>query len=293
MELFIDHVTKNFKDKKAVNDVSLRITPGVWGLLGANGAGKTTLMRMIAGIMKPCEGTILYDGVPIEQLGSAYREIFGYLPQDFGFYPEFTVLDYLAYMAALKGLDKAYAKGKIAELLERLSLTDVGRKKIRKLSGGMRRRVGIAQALLNDPKMLVLDEPTSGLDPGERIRFRNLISEFAKDRIVLISTHIVPDIEYIAAENAIMKDGSIIAAGTSEELVSPIADKVWTTVVPLGELGRCERQVRIVNLRTLDREHAQLRYLAENNPFETARRAEPRLEDLYLWLFPQEGGDMR
>ena len=290
MELYIDSVTKDFKDKKAVDGVTLRITPGVWGLLGANGAGKTTLMRMIAGISKPTSGTICYDGIPIQKLGGAYREIFGYLPQDFGFYPEFTVQDYLEYMAALKGLDKTYAKRKITELLERLSLTDVRRKKISKLSGGMRRRAGIAQALLNDPEMLVLDEPTSGLDPGERIRFRKLISEFAHDRIVLISTHIVPDVEYIAAENAIMKNGKIVAVGTSEELVSQIENKVWTTVAPISELSKLEQLLRIVNLRNLEGNTVEIRYLADEPYSPNCAKTTPHLEDLYLWLFPQEGG---
>ena len=290
MELFINHVTKDFKDKRAVDDVTLHITPGVWGLLGANGAGKTSLMRMIAGISKPSSGEICYDGVPIQKLGSSYREVFGYLPQDFGFYPEFTVQDYLEYMSALKGLNKVYAKQKISELLERLSLTEVRRKRINKLSGGMRRRVGIAQALLNEPEMLVLDEPTSGLDPGERIRFRKLISEFAQDRIVLISTHIVPDVEYIAAENAIMKNGGIVAVGTSEELVSQIGNKVWNTVVPVQELGRLEQRLRIVNLRNLENNMVEIRYLADEPFSPSCVQAVPHLEDLYLWLFPQEGG---
>ena len=217
MELLIDHVSKQFKDKTAVNDISLELTPGVWGLLGANGAGKTTLMRMIAGIMQPTSGRVVYDGVPIQELGEQYRSIFGFLPQDFGFHPEFTVKDYLAYVAALKGLPERQSRRKIHELLERVSLLDVSGKKISKLSGGMRRRVGIAQALLNDPEVLILDEPTGGLDPGERVRFRNLLSEFAHDRIVLISTHIVPDVEYIATCHAIIKGGKLLATGTTEE----------------------------------------------------------------------------
>ena len=209
MELSIQNVCKRFGDKAAVQDVSLDLTPGVWGLLGANGAGKTTLMRIVAGIMKPTAGQVLYDGVPISVLGEGYREIFGYLPQEFGFYPEFTVSDYLEYMAALKGLTDS--KATIQALLEQLTLSDVANKKIIKLSGGMKRRVGIAQALLNNPEVLILDEPTSGLDPGERVRFRNLLSEFAHDRIVLISTHIVSDVEYIATRNAVMKDGKLLA----------------------------------------------------------------------------------
>ena len=197
MKLEICDVSKQYKDKCAVDHANLTLTPGVWGLLGANGAGKTTLMRMIAGIMKPTGGEIRYDGIEIDTLGEKYRDIFGYLPQEFGFYPGFSVQDYLEYMAALKGIGKKETKEKIQELLEIVSLTDVRKKKIVKLSGGMKRRVGIAQALLNDPKVLILDEPTSGLDPGERMRFRNLLSEFGRNRIVLISTHIVSDVEYI------------------------------------------------------------------------------------------------
>ena len=209
MELTIDRVSKRFKDKSAVDDVSLTLTPGVWGLLGANGAGKTTLMRMCCGIMQPTAGEIRADGIPIDRLGAAYRDSLGYLPQEFGFYPSFTVRDYLDYMAALKGIGKRDARRRTNDLLEQLGLADVRKKRIAKLSGGMKRRVGIAQALLNEPEILILDEPTSGLDPSERVRFRNLLSEFAKGRIVLISTHIVADVEYIAMKNAIMKDGRL------------------------------------------------------------------------------------
>lgn len=289
MELRIDHVSKEFKDKKAVDDVSLCITPGVWGLLGANGAGKTTLMRIIAGIMKPGSGQVLYDGIPIETLGEDYRDIFGYLPQEFGFYPEFTVNDYLEYVAALKGLKDREAGKKIAGLLERLALKEVGKKKIEKLSGGMKRRVGIAQALLNDPHVLILDEPTSGLDPGERVRFRNLLSEFAHDRIVLISTHIVPDIEYIASKNAVMKDGRIIEEGTTEDLVRLVKGKVWGSVIPPEELPSYEQRLRIVNLKNEESGDISIRYLSEKAMIRESRPMKPRLEDLYLWLFPQEG----
>ena len=232
MELEIREISKHYKDKKAVDNVSLTLTPGVWGLLGANGAGKTSLMRMIAGIVKPTSGEILYDGLPIWTLKEKYREIFGYLPQEFGFYPEFTVKSYLEYVASLKGLSRTTTRKKIGELLERLTLSDVKNKKISKLSGGMKRRVGIAQALLNDPKVLILDEPTSGLDPGERIRFRNLLSEFAHNRIVLISTHIVSDVEYIATENAVMKQGKIIETGTTDELTQLVSGKVWSAMIP-------------------------------------------------------------
>ena len=288
MKLEIRHVTKRYRDKMAAADVSLTLTPGVWGLLGANGAGKTTLMRMLAGILRPTEGQILCDGVEIGALGAAYREKLGYLPQEFGFYPEFTVQDYLEYMAALKGLPRAEAARQIDALLERVSLAEVRRKKIVKLSGGMKRRVGIAQALLNDPEILILDEPTAGLDPGERVRFRNLLSEFAQDRIVLISTHIVSDVEYIAVENAVMKDGKIIAVDTTEGLVQQIEGKVWQGSAPAGELPRWEHCLQVVNLRNETDGTVALRYLAEAPQLPGSIPARPKLEDLYLWLFPEE-----
>ena len=288
MKLEIRHVTKRYRDKMAAADVSLTLTAGVWGLLGANGAGKTTLMRMLAGILRPTEGQILCDGVEIGALGAAYREKLGYLPQEFGFYPEFTVQDYLEYMAALKGLPRAEAARQIDALLERVSLAEVRRKKIVKLSGGMKRRVGIAQALLNDPEILILDEPTAGLDPGERVRFRNLLSEFAQDRIVLISTHIVSDVEYIAAENAVMKDGKIIAVATTEGLVQQIEGKVWQGSAPAGELPRWEHCLQVVNLRNEPDGTVTLRYLAEAPQLPGSIPARPKLEDLYLWLFPEE-----
>lgn len=293
MELYIKNVSKKFKDMTAVDDVSLRITPGVWGLLGANGAGKTTLMRMIAGIMEPTSGEIRYNGIPIKDLKESYRDIFGYLPQEFGFYPEFTVKDYLEYVAALKGLTSNASKRKIDELLERLSLSHVKRKKIEKLSGGMKRRVGIAQALLNDPEVLILDEPTSGLDPGERVRFRKLLSEFAQDRIVLISTHIVSDVEFIATQNAIMKNGKLLSTGTTEELVQKLNGKVWGTTIPMNLLSKYEQQLQIVNIRNEEHGTVSIRYLADNPVTKDSVALEPRLEDLYLWLFPQENTERR
>ena len=288
MELCINDLTKRFKDKLAVDHASLTISPGVWGLLGANGAGKTTLMRMAAGLIRPTEGDVKYDGVPIQALGKSYRDIFGYLPQEFGFYPEFTVYDYLDYVAALKGVSRKKAGEKIDRLLETFSLTDVRKKKITKLSGGMKRRVGIAQALLNDPEVLILDEPTSGLDPGERVRFRNLLSEFASDRIVLISTHIVSDVEYIASRNAVMKEGRIIAQGTTDELLWEMEGKVWSALIEERDLHRYEQKVRVVSIRNEERGAVSIRYLADAPAVPDSRPKEPRLEDLYLWLFPQE-----
>ena len=290
MELTIKNVTKTYADKTAVNNVSLTITPGVFGLLGANGAGKTTLMRIIADIIKPSSGEVLYNGIPIETLDSEYRNIFGHLPQEFGFYPEFRVTDYLEYIAAIKGLTKKDTKQRIEELLVQMSLEEVRNKKIKKLSGGTRRRVGIAQALLNNPEVLILDEPTAGLDPGERIKFRSLLSEFSKKRIVLISTHIVSDIEYIASRNAIMKEGEIIQTGTTDELIGSIDGKVWECVVDNYDLPWLEKKVQIVNLRNEASGSTTVRYLGNRTVAEGSVSVSPRLEDLYMWLFGSREG---
>ena len=211
MKLVIDRVSKQYQNRIAVDRVSATLQKGVYGLLGANGAGKTTLMRMLCGILKPTGGTITFDGIDVSE--EAYRAVLGYLPQDFGFYPEFSALDFLLYLAALKGIPKAQAKRRSRELLALVSLQEAEKKKIKTFSGGMKQRLGIAQALLNDPKLLILDEPTAGLDPKERVRFRNFIQTLGKDSIVLLSTHIVSDIEHIADEILMMKAGQLIYRG--------------------------------------------------------------------------------
>ena len=208
MELTVQELTKRYKDKTAVDRVSLHLTEGINGLLGANGAGKTTLMRMLCGILKPTAGSVALDGVDVTS--EDYRAVLGYLPQDFGYYPDFTGLDFLLYLAALKGLTRSHAKRKANELLELGSLANVGKKKIKTYSGGMKQRLGIAQALLNDPRLLVVDEPTAGLDPKERVKFRNLIAGLGQDTVVLLSTHIVSDVEKIADHMLMMSDGKII-----------------------------------------------------------------------------------
>lgn len=288
MELKIKKLSKQFKDKTAVDDVCLTLTPGIWGLLGANGAGKTTLMRMLAGILKPAKGEIFYNGKDIHTMGEAYRDRLGYLPQEFGFFHDFTVKDYLEYVAALKDIPREETGDRIDHLLHTLTLREVKNKKIIKLSGGMKRRVGIAQAMLNDPEILIMDEPTAGLDPGERVRFRNLISEFSQERIVLISTHIVSDIEYIATQNAIMKSGKILAAGKTEQLVQLADGKVWSCLVPAEKMPLYEMQLRIINRRSEGNNRVAIRYLSEEKKISDSVTVPPSLEDLYLWLFPEE-----
>ena len=222
MELTADRITKQYKNKIAVDRMSFTLARGVTGLLGANGAGKTTLMRILCGILVPDSGTVTCDGMDVET--EEYREMLGYLPQEFGYYPEFSGRDFLLYMSAVKGMRKKEALKKTEELIELVGLKDAGRKKVRTYSGGMKQRLGIAQALLNDPQILIMDEPTAGLDPQERIRFRNLIAAIGKDRIVLLSTHIVSDLEHIADRLMIMKEGRLLwqgewndAEGTLEE----------------------------------------------------------------------------
>ncbi len=222
MELMIDRLTKQYKNKIAVDRLSFTLQKGVTGLLGANGAGKTTLMRMICGILTPTGGVITYDGIPVTD--DRYRNVLGYLPQDFGYYPEFSGRDFLMYFCALKGLSKKDAKVRTEELLETVALSDVAKKKVRTYSGGMKQRLGIAQALINRPEVLILDEPTAGLDPKERVRFRNLIEEVGKNSIVLLSTHIVSDVEHIADRIIMMRSGQIIYQGAWSEQDGSLED---------------------------------------------------------------------
>ena len=290
MALILDGLTKTFSSFPAVNNLSYAMDTGVYGLLGVNGAGKTTLMRMLCTLLTPTSGTITWDGQDIFSLGSAYRNLLGYLPQDFGYYPDFSVQDYLLYIASIKGLRPATARQRMQSLLEQVGLTQVRRQKMKKLSGGMKRRAGIAQAMLNDPKILILDEPTAGLDPKERIRFRNLISELAENRLVLLSTHIVSDVEYIADQILLMKDGSLVHHGTSQQLLAAAPTQVWTCTVPRAQADQLLHQYPVVNPKTLP-QGVQLRVLSQTPPTPEAHPAEMTLEDLFLHYFGETAGE--
>ncbi len=282
-ELELKQVSKTFKNKTAVQDVSICLNHGVYGLLGENGAGKTTLMRMLCGILKPTQGVIHCDGMPILQMGGEYRRLLGYLPQDFGYYGDFSALRFLNYVAALKALPEEYAKNRIDELLEMVDLSKEKKNKLKTFSGGMLRRVGIAQALLNDPEILVLDEPTSGLDPGERVRFRNIISSLGKNRVVILSTHIVSDIEYIADKIMIMKNGQIMLSGDEAQILKEAEGCVWKCVVPENQVDSMDRKYVISNLRN-QANQVELRIVSTQKPTEDAEPVEVTLEDAYLFF---------
>ena len=290
MELKLTELTKTFGSVNAVDHVSYTLGRGVYGLLGVNGAGKTTLMRMLTTLVKPTSGAITLDGKDIFGLDRSYRNLLGYLPQEFGVYPEFTVEDYLLYIASIKGLRPAAAKERVKALLHQVGLTKARNKKMKALSGGMKRRAGIAQAMLNDPKILILDEPTAGLDPNERIRFRNLISELASDRIVLLSTHIVSDIESIADEILLMKDGTITTSGTAEDLLAAMPEDVWSITVPREAAGNYLKSFKVSNVRSVPG-GTQLRVLSALQPSAEAVLEDATLEDLFLSYFGEKAGD--
>ena len=287
MVLSLDRLTKTFGNKVAVDHLSVEMQAGVYGLLGANGAGKTTLMRMICAILEPSSGEVLLDGKDVSDMGADYRDLLGYLPQDFGYYPNYSAKDYLQYISVLKGIPRQEAERKIKDLLETVGLSDVSKKKIRTYSGGMKQRLGIAQALLNDPQILILDEPTAGLDPKERVRFRNLISSLANDRIVILSTHIVSDIEAIADRVFVMKQGQFVSQGSIRELVEEVQGHVWEMAIDPNETEKWEAQTTVANLRREDH-RTVLRIISEDSPAAGAVQIPATLEDLYLYHFPTE-----
>lgn len=284
MELNIDRLTKQYKNKIAVDRVSFVFTKGVYGLLGANGAGKTTLMRMLCGILKPTSGGVSFNGTDVSH--EDYRDVLGYLPQDFGYYPDFTAMEFLCYMGSLKGLPKQRSKEKGKELLDIVALTGMANKKIKTFSGGMKQRLGIAQSLINNPKILILDEPTAGLDPKERVRFRNLISRLGADRIVLLSTHIVSDVENIAGTILVMKEGQLICSGSLKEIIKVIDHRVFECIADIEDAEKLAKAYTVINIRP-ENGKAYFRMVCDKEPCENSKPVPATLEDLYLYYFSE------
>ena len=288
-KLEIKGITKVYKKGavKALDDFTVTLTPGVYGLLGPNGAGKSTLMNIITDNLNSDKGEVLYDGENIKKLGKNYRSVLGYMPQQQGLYDDFTLNRFLWYMAALKGLKKKEAKEKITQLLETVNLTDTAHKKLGSFSGGMKQRALIAQALLNNPEILILDEPTAGLDPKERIRIRNFISEIAEDKIVLISTHVVSDIEFIAKEIILLKKGQLISHDSPNKLTKELENKVFEVEIQREDLKYFQDNYRVSNLCHNDNSII-VRIVTDNPPTDCQyTTAKPTLEDLYLYIFEQ------
>ena len=283
MELIVKNVGKKYSgDFWGLRDFNLELGPGVLGLLGPNGAGKSTLMRILATVTQPTEGTVTWNGKDIVSTPNALRQVLGYLPQDFGVYPNLNAVEFLEYLASIKGLDSKTAKKRIDELLQVVNLADAGKRALSGYSGGMKQRIGIAQALLNDPKLLIVDEPTVGLDPEERVRFRNLLSDLSGERIVILSTHIVSDVESTATQIATIAEGRLISNTTSEVLLEEVKGKVWTWVVPSEDIHEVRRNHLISStIRQADGVH--VRVVAKNAPDSTAKSSSPTLEDAYLY----------
>jgi ABC-2 type transport system ATP-binding protein len=289
MELIVENLSKVYKGKVwGLRDFSLALGPGVLGLVGPNGAGKSTLMRILATVTRPTEGRVTWSGadgapaVDIAQRPNELRSVLGYLPQDFGIYPHLNAVEFLHYLAALKGLDGRTARKRIDGLLHTLNLADVCRRPLGGLSGGLKQRVGIAQALLGDPQLLIVDEPTSGLDPGERVRFRNLLADLSGDRIVILSTHIVSDVEAAATEIALLHDGRLIWHSAPEELLRTVEGVVWEWVIPGADLVEV-RQRYLVSGTVRRSDGVHVRLLAQEAPDPGVRPLAPTLEDAYLY----------
>lgn len=287
MELIINNISKEFKDKLAVDKFNVTLNSGIYGLLGPNGSGKTTLMRIIADVLKPSSGDILVNGESKNKLGDRYRDLIGYVPQNIGFYKNFTAEKFLYYVSALKGIDKEIEKSKVDELLKFVNLEKDRKRKIGKFSGGMRQRLGIAQALLNDPKILILDEPTAGLDPNERIRFKNLISQLSKDKVVILSTHIVSDIEFIANEILVMKEGKLVEKSSIEDILDTVRGKVHTLSISERDLDEVQSKFKISSMIRTNNEVC-VRVVGDNKfnkkEFKYIEE-EPNLEDVFLYYF--------
>ena len=283
------NVTKSYKHKNANENINLVLESGVYGLLGPNGAGKSTLMKQIVTVTNPTSRKILYNGKDIKSLDDEYRAIVGYLPQDFDAYKNFKAKDFLMYMAALKGMDKETSKKRVDELLKLVGLSEVSNKLVSKFSGGMKRRVGIAQALLNNPKVLILDEPTAGLDPQERTRFRNLLSQIGRDTIVILSTHIISDIESVAKETIMIKDGKVLLQGTHREILKDMEGKVYSLDTNDENLvSEIQNKYKVVSINR-GIENISIRFISETKPsYEKIKLIEPKFEDVYMFYFDLE-----
>ncbi|ASV95940.1 ABC transporter ATP-binding protein [Enterococcus durans] len=287
MKLEIKNLTKTFDGAKALTNVSVTLNPGVYGLLGANGSGKTTLFRLICGVIKADEGKIIYNGEDISLNGEMFRSVLGFLPQDFSYYADFTGLKFMLYIAALKGLRGKLAKQRSLELLDLVGLSEQKGKKIKKYSGGMKQRLGIAQAMINDPEVLILDEPTVGLDPKERVRFRNLISSLSDNKIIILSTHIVSDVESISDEVLVLNKGVIQDRGSVNQLLKKIENSVWEVRTTQREMKSYYHSFSISNQK-YEGDDVVLRIISAKKPANNAVQAKANLEDLYLYYFRTE-----
>lgn len=283
----IKHLDKCYGQKKALSDVNLTIEEGMFGLLGRNGAGKTTLMKVLATLLEKQRGSVKVCGIPVEN-ASEIRKITGYLPQDFSMYPDMTVYEAMDYLGVLSGLSKEERKKRIPKLLKKVNLQDDYRKKVKALSGGMKRRLGIAQAILHNPKVLIVDEPTAGLDPEERVRFRNLLCEIAEERIVILSTHIVGDIEATCEDIAVLDSGKVLFRGTVSELLKIVDGKVYKAEISRKEVELVKNQYIVTSVLTLGN-NVMVRLIAEDIPFAGAEHCEPGVEDAYMYLMQGRG----
>ena len=284
MNLKVERVTHQYKNFTALNNINCEFTPGIYGLLGPNGAGKSTFMRILVDVLAPTSGMVNYNGRNITVLKSQYREILGYLPQDFNGYPHFTAYQFLLYVANLKGLSKDFAKQRVDELLQLVGLDDAKNKKLKGFSGGMKRRVGIAQALLNDPDILILDEPTAGLDPSERIRLRGILSKMAKNKIIILSTHIVSDIESVADQVLLLRKGELIEHATPTEFLEKMKGQVWTVELTEQEALPLMDTFIVSNIHQQGT-NVELRIVSSQKPHPQATNIAPKLEDIYVYYF--------
>lgn len=287
MLLEVNNITKKYDDIDVLLDVSFTLKPGVYGLLGSNGSGKTTLFRIICGLIRQNNGTVVYNHDDVQTKPDAFRTVLGFLPQDFSYYPDFTGMKFMLYIAALKGINKSFARKRCLELLKLVGLEDVCNKKIKKYSGGMKQRLGIAQAMINDPEVLILDEPTVGLDPKERVRFRNLIGSFSENKIVILSTHIVSDIEYIADEIIVLNKGKLENRGVPSELVNAINGSVWEVLVEANKLNQMLAE-HVISNQKHSVNGTVLRIISKTKPTHNAHPVQPTLEDLYLYYFRED-----